>query len=169
MAVKNHTKSAVEADELVLSRTFDAPPEMVFRAWTEPDYLTRWWGPKMFTCPTAKVDLRVGGKYLICMRGPDGKDYWSTGVYREIVPKKKIVCTDSFADEKGNVVPSTHYGMSPEMPMEMLVTVAFEAAKGKTKFTLHHAGIANMSDIDRKNMNQGWNEMLDKLENLVRG
>src|SRR5207249_10001297 len=68
----------------------------------DPERAKRWWGPEGFTAPFIKIDLRVGGKYLFCMRSPDGKDYWSTGVYREIVPLQRIVSTDSFADEKGD-------------------------------------------------------------------
>ncbi len=64
----------------------------------------RWWGPKGFTSPACRIDLRVGGKYLFCTRSPDGRDFWSTGVYREILEPERIVCTDSFADEEGNVV-----------------------------------------------------------------
>jgi uncharacterized protein YndB with AHSA1/START domain len=106
----------------------------------------------------------VGGKYLNCMRGPAGtdfdKDFWSTGVYREIVPLERIVCTDSFADEHGNVVPATHYGMS-DMPLEMLITVTFEEHEGKTKLTLHHVGIP--AGADREGAHQGWSESFDKL------
>ena len=69
-------------------------------------------GPKNFTCPTCEIDFKVGGKYLNCMRSPDGKDFWSTGTYQEIVILERIVYTDSFSDEKGNVVPSTYYGMA---------------------------------------------------------
>src|SRR5437773_7933520 len=72
--------------ELRIVRVFDAPRERVWKAWTDPDRVKSWWGPRSFTAPFAKIDLRVGGKYLYCMRSPDGKDYWSTGVYREIVP-----------------------------------------------------------------------------------
>src|SRR5437762_801308 len=107
---------------LVITRTFDAPRELVWRAWTEPERLMRWWGPKDFTAPISKIDLRVGGKYLNCMRGPDGKDYYTTGEYVEIVPLERLVYTDSFADEKGNVVPATYYGMSADMPLQMHVT-----------------------------------------------
>jgi uncharacterized protein YndB with AHSA1/START domain len=123
------------AQELVIEPVFDAPRELVWKAWTDPELSMRWWGPKGYTCPTCEIDLRVGGKYLNCMRSPEGRDYWSTGVYREIVPFDRIVCTDSFADEKGNVVPASHYGMS-NMPLEMLVTVTFEDLGGKTKMTL---------------------------------
>jgi len=75
------------------------------------------------------------------MRSPDGKDFWSTGVYREIKPLNKIVYTDSFADEKGNVVPATHYGFGSDFPLERLVTVTCEESEGKTKLTLRHAGL----------------------------
>ena len=148
-------------DELIITRIFDAPRELVWQAWTDPEHIRRWWGPKDFTAPACRIDFRVGGKYLFCMRSPDGKDYWSTGVYREIVPLERIVCTDSFADEQGNVVPATYYGMSPDFPLEMLVTVTFEDQAGKTKMTLKHSGLpaGEMSE----QTGAGWNESFDKL------
>ena len=147
--------------ELVITRVFDAPRELVWKAWTEPERFMQWWGPKGFTSPVCKIDLRVGGKYLNCMRSPEGKDYWSTGVYREVVEPERIVCTDSFADAEGNVVPATHYGMSPDSPLEMLVRVTFEEHEGKTKLTLQHVGIpaGEMSELT----GAGWNESFDKL------
>ena len=152
--------------ELVITRVFDAPRELVWKAWTEPDRLMQWWGPKGFTAPVCQIDLRVGGKYLNCMRSPEGKDYWSTGVYREIVPLERIVCTDSFADEHGNVVPATHYGMSPDSPLEMLVTVTFEEHEGNTTMTLRHAGLPPGQDQDMAGA--GWNESFDKLAESLR-
>jgi len=153
--------------ELVIERVFDAPRELVWRAWTEPEQVMRWWGPKGYTSPAAEIDLRVGGKYLWCMRSPEGQDLWSTGVYREIVPLERIVCTNSFSDEKGNVVPASHYGIGGDMPQEMLGTVTFEDLGGKTRMTLRHEGLpaGEMSD----GANAGWNEAFDKLaEYLVR-
>jgi len=152
--------------ELVITRVFDAPRELVWKAWTEPDRLMQWWGPKGFTAPVCEIDLRVGGKFLNCMRSPEGKDYWSTGVYREIVPLERIVCTDSFADEHGNVVPATHYGMSPDFPLEMLVTVTFEEHEGKTTMTLGHVGIP--AGQMRELTGAGWNESFDKLTESLR-
>jgi uncharacterized protein YndB with AHSA1/START domain len=95
------------------------------------------------------------------MRAPDGKDYWSTVVYRQIIPLEKIVMTDSFADKKGNVVPGTRYGMSDDFPLEMLVTVTFEECDGKTKMTLRHVGIPSgiMSDMT----SASWSTSFDKL------
>ncbi len=105
-------KAKEKNEDIIITRMFDAPREIVWKAWTDPELTKRWWGPKNFTAPVIRIDLRVGGKYLNCMRGPDGKDYWSTGIYREIVPRERLVMTDSFADEKGNVVPASYYGMT---------------------------------------------------------
>jgi uncharacterized protein YndB with AHSA1/START domain len=161
-----------EQRDIIITRIFDAPREQVWRAWTESESLKRWWGPKGFTTSVSTIDLRVSGKYVYCMRGagPDGvvKDYWGTGVYKEIVPLKRLVCTDSFADEKGNVVPATHYGMGKEFPLEMLVTVTIEELDGITTMTLRHTGIpeGEMTDLTRA----GWNESFDKLgEELAKG
>jgi uncharacterized protein YndB with AHSA1/START domain len=147
--------------DLVITRVFDAPRELVWKAWTEPEAMKRWWGPKGFTAPVAKIDLRAGGKYLNCMRSPEGQDYWSTGVYREVVPPERLVMTDSFADAEGNVVPASHYGMAENFPLEMLITVIFEEEGGKTKLTLRHAGLPVGPDGEMAQA--GWNESLDKL------
>jgi uncharacterized protein YndB with AHSA1/START domain len=150
---------------LVVERVFHAPGERVWMAWTTPDLIRRWWGPAGFSAPFARVSLRVGGSYLYCMRSPQGKDYWSTGVFREIVPFERIVATDSFADEKGNVVSATSYGMSPAYPQEMLLTVTFQEKDGKTKVTLRHDGIPPGAELE--GARRGWNESLDKLANLL--
>jgi len=157
-------ETAIEQD-LAIVRVFDAPRKLVWQAWSDPDFMKLWWGPKGFTAPVCKIDFRVGGRYLNCMRGPDGKDYWSTGVYREIVPMERIVCTDSFADEKGNVVPATHYGMSPDFELEMLMTLTFEEANGKTRQILRHAGFPHGKDRDLAM--QGWDESFDKLSAVL--
>ncbi len=149
---------------LVIGRIFDAPREMVWKAWTEPALIMRWFGPKSFTAPFCKSDFRVGGSYLYCMRSPDGKDYWSTGVFREIVPMERIVATDSFADEKGNVVPASHYGLTAKYPLELLLTVTFEEQDGKTRLALRHAG---HPPEDIENARQGWNESLNKFAVLL--
>lgn len=157
------TKMAVEGSnrELVITRIFDAPRKLVWKAWTEPELFTKRWGPKGFTAPFCTIDFRVGGKFLGCMRSPDGKDYWSTGIYREIVPLERIVCTDSFADEKGNAVPATQYGMGADFPLEMLVIVTFEEYGGKTTMTLKHIGLPAGEMTEQTGI--GWNESFDKL------
>jgi len=166
MAAKN-TPTTAEEQALVITRVFDAPRELVFKAWSEPERAMRWWGPKGFTTPVCKIDFRVGGTFLNCMRAPDGKDYWNTGVYQEIAVPERIVCTDSFADAEGNVVPASHYGMVGEFPIEMLVTVTFEDQDGKTKMTLRHAGMP--AGDNRDGANQGWNESFDKLAEYLGG
>jgi uncharacterized protein YndB with AHSA1/START domain len=150
---------------LVITRVFDAPRELVFKAWTEPERLMHWWSPKGFTCPVSKVDLRPGGGYLNCMRSPEGKDYWSRGIYREIVEPERIVCTDSFADENGNPVSPQDYGMSADWPAEALIEATFVEHDGKTKLTVRHSPIkpGNERDMCR----QGWNECLDKLADYL--
>ena len=151
-----------EAREIVITRIFDAPRELVWKAWTNPEHLMRWWGPKDFTAPVCKVDLRVGGKYLYCMRSKEGQEFWSTGTYKEIVPLERLVCSDSFADEKGNVVPASHYGMPGDnWPLELTVTITLEDLRGKTKMTLTHSGIP--SGQMKEMTGAGWNESFDKL------
>ena len=74
-----------ETARMVVTRVFDAPRELVWKAWTDPQYVMLWWGPKGFTCPFCTMDFRVGGKYLFCMKTPDGQELWSGGEYHEIV------------------------------------------------------------------------------------
>jgi uncharacterized protein YndB with AHSA1/START domain len=148
--------------ELVITRVFDAPRELVFEAWTEPIHFVRWWGPMGYTTPLCTIDLRPGGVMHTCMRSPEGREVWSKGVFREIVVPERIVPTDSFADGEGNVVWPTHYGMSPEWPLETLLSVTFEEHAGKkTKLTLRHAGIP--SGTDRDGAKQGWMETVESL------
>lgn len=151
--------------ELVLERDFDAPREKLWRAWSDPELMKRWWGPREFTAPSITIDFRAGGGYLFCMRSPDGKDSWSTGVYREIVPMQRIVCTDSFADEHGAVVPASHYDMPGDWPRELLITVTFEQHDGGTRMSLRQAGLPSekMLELTR----EGWIGSFDKLADTL--
>ena len=155
------------AGEFVITRIFDAPPSLVFRAWTDPEHVKRWWGPNGFTMPFCTIDLRVGGVFHYCMRSPDGQDYWGKGVYREIVEPERLVFTDTFSDEAGNVVPPTHYGMSADWPTETLVTVTFEDHDGKTKLTLR-SPLGTAPQAEREGAQQGWSESLDRLAQVLR-
>jgi len=157
---EGNTATNATANALIIQRIFDAPRELVWKAWSEPERFMRWWGPKDYTSPACKIDFRVGGSFLACMRSSDGTDIWSTGVYREIIPLERIVCTDSFADAKGNVVPASHYGMGEDFPLEMLLTVTLEEADGNTKLTIRHDG---MPSEMAEGANEGWNQSLDKL------
>lgn len=162
MADPSKTAPVLTEKELVITREFDAPRELVWRAWSEPEMFKRWWGPEGYTAPVVEIDFRVGGKFLGCMRAPNGKDFWSTGTYLEIVEPERIVTTDSFADEKGNVVPASHYGFPEDHPTEMKVTVTFEDLGGdRTRMTLLHEGLPG--GAMREGAGQGWSTSFDKL------
>jgi len=160
--VETNSSKKEQEQRVLITRIFDAPRESVWKAWTDCERLMRWWGPKDFTTPLCKIDLRPGGDFQNCMRSPEGRDYCGKGTYREIVPLERIVCTDSFADKEGNVVPATYYGMSADYPLEMLVTVTFEEIEGKTKLTLQHT-LGPVPASERDLCQQGWSESLDKL------
>jgi predicted 3-demethylubiquinone-9 3-methyltransferase (glyoxalase superfamily)/uncharacterized protein YndB with AHSA1/START domain len=165
--VKTKSKPPRQAADptLTITRVFDAPRSLVFQAWTEPERVQRWWGPKGFTTPVCEIDLRVGGVSRNCMRSPEGQDFWSRGVYREIVEPERIVCTDSFADEQGHVVSPEHYGLSPEWPVEALITVTFTEQAGKTRLTLQHSLLPPGRERDL--CRQGWEESFDKLADYL--
>lgn len=153
------------AEEVIIEREFNLPVEAVWKAWSEPEVLKKWWGPNNFTSPSSTIDFRESGKYLNCMRSVTGEEFWSTGIYKEIIPLRKIVMTDSFSDEKGNVISAKEHNMPGEWPMQLIIAVYFEKAGEKTKMKLLHAGIpAEMHD----DCVQGWNESFDKLEQNIK-
>ena len=151
--------------EVTLTRVFLAPRDRVWRAWTDPEEVTKWWGPKGFSAPGVSIDHRVGGKFRLGMRGVglDGieRDNWNVGEYREIVPLQRVVASMHFADAEGNPVPASHYGLPGDWPDEVLLTVTFEdLPEGKTKVSVRERGIP---DIVAGMTGLGWNESMDKL------
>ncbi|MCB0220808.1 MAG: SRPBCC domain-containing protein [Chrysiogenetes bacterium] len=144
---------------LVIERAFDAPVETVWRAWSEAAYLQRWWGPRGFTLPVCEVDFRIGGRILLCMRGPDA-EIWSTGAYTEIVKHERIAYTSAFCDAKGRIVPASNYGMPEGFGTDMRVTVTFSGDGGKTNLVLRHEGLPPSM---HESANGGWSSSLDKL------
>lgn len=136
--------------ELVITRVFDAPRRLVCKAWTEPEHLMRWWGPKGFTLPSCKMDLRPGGTYRFHMRSPEGDDHWSQGVYREVVEPERLVLTGAWTDADGKPISS-----------ETLLTVTFEEHEGKTKLTLHQASFESVKERDSHQ--GGWSSSLERL------
>jgi uncharacterized protein YndB with AHSA1/START domain len=111
------------------------------------------------------LDLAVGGGYFACMRSPDGRDFYSTGVYREISRPERIVLSDSFADEDGNIVSADYYGMSEDWPVEAMIEVTLDELEGKTNMTIHHWPLPQ--GRDREMCEDGWNESIDKLETYL--
>ena len=157
-----------ETERMVVTRVFDAPRELVWKAWTDPKYLMQWWGPKGFTSPFCTIDFRVGGRFLCCMRAPDGKEYWNGGEYHEIVLHEKIVYSMYFADAEGNKLDPAQYGIEHEDIDDGCNVVTFEDfGDGQTKLTL----IGNESMENAKNSGQleGWNEILEKVAEVVAG
>ncbi len=146
---------------ITITRLFDAPAERVWERWTDPDQFMCWWGPRDFTSPYARFDLQPGGKFLTSMRGLDGRDYWDTGHFEEIDPQRRLVYTDNFSDENGNIVPPSYYGMEGDQPIEMAVQINLEEVDGKTRLTLEHCGFPG-GDMSAQ-AKEGWNQSLDKL------
>lgn len=157
-------------------RVFDAPRELVWKYWTEPEYIKKWWGPEGFYAPNIKVDLRVGGKYVYTMHGPKGtkfdKDMYSAGEYIEIVPMEKTVATDYFSDENGNMIEPVDAGMDANMPKIMMVATVFEDEPDrKTKLIIMYPRPetdAEWEAIQKNGMVDGWNSSLNKLEAVLK-
>lgn len=130
-------KSDTPAQPLLISRDFNAPRDLIFKAYTEADHLAKWWGPKGFTWVSCTLDLRPGGAFHYCMRSPNGGDMWGKFVYREIVAPERLVFTSSFSDPTGASVPNP---WSQVWPLEILNTLHFEdLGGGRTRLTAQGA------------------------------
>lgn len=134
---------------LTITRLLDAPSALVFRLWTQPEHLVRWWGPRDFTVPSCRMDVRPGGSYRIRIRSGDGKDHTMQGVYREVVAPERLAFTFAWLDEQGT---PGH---------ETLVTVTFAAEGARTRMTLHQAEFETADD--RVCHENGWSQSLDRL------
>ena len=125
--------------DLVVTRIIDAPIELVWKAWTDPQYVMRWWGPEFYTSPICKIDLREGGSYLFCMRAPQdqgGQDIYTTGVYKRVVPLQRLEFTQGLADKNGNKIDPAQVGMPPDFPKEIRTEVVFTAKGSMTELTI---------------------------------
>ena len=125
--------------DLVVTRIIDAPIELVWKAWTDPQYVMRWWGPEFYTSTTCKIDLREGGSYLFCMRAPQdqgGQDTYTAGVYKKIVPMERLEFTQSLADKDGKKISPAQVGMPADFPAELHMTVVFTAKGSLTEITI---------------------------------
>jgi uncharacterized protein YndB with AHSA1/START domain len=147
--------SASESDQrvLVITRVFDAPRSLVFKAWTEPERLMRWWGPRGFTMTLCEMDLRPGGAYRFHMRSPEGNESRRRGFVREVVAPERLVLSGAWIDAEG------------KPGHETLLTVTFADHGGKTELTLHHAVFESVTARD---LHQGgWTSSLDCLADYL--
>ena len=148
----------LEEVQIEVSRTFEAPLELLWKAWTEPEHFMKWYGPKDFTAPTCEIDLREGGRHLWSMRSPDGKQMYYTGSYKEVAPMDRLVFSDSMSDAEGNVM-----GMGEGIPESMDVTVVFVHTDGKTTVTVSHVGYGPRAEYART----GWEQAFEKLADVI--
>jgi uncharacterized protein YndB with AHSA1/START domain len=138
--------AAAAQKEVVITRVFDAPRRLVFAAWSSAEHLMRWWGPNGFGVPECKVEFRAGGVFDLCMRGPDGTDYWMRGAFREIVAPERIVFA-SIIDEQAK--------------QEIVTTVTFAEAGGRTAVSVRQTVPVN--SMMAQGQRQGWTESLERL------
>ena len=145
--------------ELVLTRTIDASPEKVYRAWTEPELLKRWFAPAPYSTPHAELDVRPGGSNLVVMRSPDGQEMPNRGVYLEVAPGKKLVFTDAYMR-----------AWDPSPRPFMTVTLTFEdAGGGKTNYTarVSHWTVQDREMHEKMGFYQGWGICADQLAQVA--
>ena len=154
MTTADQTKPRAER-EVTITRIFNAPRAVVFRAWTDPVQLAQWWGPKGFTNPVCEIDPRIGGALRIHMRGPDGSIYPMKGEFREIVPPERLAFTNIALDEAGNAI------------LEGFTTVTFADDGGKTTMTFRARAVVDKAAAYLQGMEMGWTQSIDKLQVLL--
>lgn len=154
----NQADATTSADRtFVMERVFNAPRQLVFEAFSKPEHLKQWWGPKGWTLPVCEVDFRPGGVWLYCMRGPGGEESWGKAMYQDIKPPEKITYTDDFVDSDGNVL--------GDMPQSQ-VTIMFEALGDKTRVTNHavFGSVEELETVLKMGMTEGFTQTWDRLE-----
>jgi uncharacterized protein YndB with AHSA1/START domain len=154
-------------DAVVIERIFDAPVDLIWRMWTDPEHFKAWFGPDGASIPVAKMDVRVGGNRLVCMEMPSPggpMQMWFTGEYIEVLENQRLVYTESISDENGKVSAPSEMGMPEGHPMTTEVSVELEDVGGRTKMVMTHAGIPQDSPGAA-----GWLMALDKLATHLEG
>jgi uncharacterized protein YndB with AHSA1/START domain len=155
---KSKTQFALPSDrEIQITRTFDAPRDLVWQMYTKAEHLQHWWGPEGWTLPVCEVDFRPGGTWFYCMQGPDGMRSCGKATYLEIDAPERIVYEDAFADADGNKL--------EDMPVGH-ITVEFVAAGGKTTVidTVRYPTKADRDKVIEMGMEAGIDQTLNRLE-----
>lgn len=160
----------VKKEDLVVTRIIDAPLEMVWKAWTDPDQVKRWWGPKNYISPTCKIDFREGGKYIFCMRAPEdqgGQDSFTSGVYSKIVPMERLEFTQSLSDKDGNRIDPAQVGMPSDFPKEIRTVIVFKAKGSMTELTITEFDwpVSQMYVYSLAGLHQSMDKLAESLAN----
>ncbi len=148
--------------DLVVTRVFDAPVEQVWKAWSDPEHVMRWWGPSGFTSPVAKMNFREGGTSLVCMSSPEYGDQYSTWQYRKIVPMQRIEYIHNLADKDGNKIDPTSIGMPADFPQDLRNLVTFkDLGDGKTELTVteYNWTVGQLMEMSKMGLEQCLNKM----------
>lgn len=160
-------QETVAGEDFVVTRLLDAPRELVFRAWTEPERLGQWMSPQGMTTIANRMELRPGGTYHYGLRTPDGHEMWGKWTFREIVVPEKIVFVQTFSDAQGGI---TRHPMNTGWPLQTLSTITFAAEGNKTRLAIRWAPYEATADEIRvfndnhPGMTQGWGGTLVQLE-----
>jgi uncharacterized protein YndB with AHSA1/START domain len=145
-------------------RTFNASNDKVWHVWNDADSIKQWWGPRGYTAPFVRNDLRVGGTYLWAMKSPKGEMVWNTGVYKEVVRNRRVVSSISFADENGKAIPGSKAPVPGRFPDAVTVIVEFSESSGKTKVTVTEIGLPMIVKILSR---VAWDQQFDKIQSLL--
>lgn len=148
--------------QICITRVFDAPRELVFRAWTDPEILARWYAPNGCTLTIREIEVRPGGVVFYGIKNPSHPDCWCRGVFEEVVPPERIAFTLGLVDEEGRPLPEGGSAKDPEWPDETTITVIFEEEGGRTRITLHQNALESVAR--RTGAYPSWLQMLDRLE-----
>lgn len=171
MSTPNNPTEKVIAQPFVITREFDAPRPLVWKAWTEPERLQQWFGPKGFTTKAVKIDLRAGGTFHCCLCSPDGMEMWGKWVFREVRPQERLVWIHSFSNKDGGV---TRHPLNPNWPLELLTETTFVERGNKTVVTLKWTPFnANDEEIRTFNgahqsMTQGWGGTFEQCTDYLK-
>ena len=151
--------------DMIMTRVFDAPVTSVWKAWNDPEWVMRWWGPTGFTSPTCKMDFREGGTTIVCMRAPKdfgGMDMYNSWTYKKIIPMEFIEYHFDWVDKDGNKIDPVSIGMPPNMPRDMKHTVVFkDMGNGKTEMTISEFGYGSKEIVELSK--SGMAQCLDKM------